>query len=70
MELQRMFGNKTFNIHNQKTCSYRNTEKKKTFQYVYRIIGKDKEETVNDVITNIVDDVKFLIERKPYLTTL
>ena len=68
MELQRMFGNKTFNIHNQKTCSYRNTEKKKTFQYVYRIIGKD--ETVDDVIINIVYDVKFLIDRKPYLTTL
>lgn len=67
-EFQGLFGNKTFDIHNQKTCSYRNTEKKKTFQYVYRIIGKD--ETVDDVIINIVDDVKYLLERKPHLTLL
>ena len=68
-KLQGMFdyGNE-FEIHNQKTCSYSNAERKKTFQYVYRIIGKD--ETIENVVNNIVDDVKYLLERKPHLTLL
>ena len=68
-EFQDLFGCvKNFKIRNKETCSYKNNEGEKTFQYVYRRIGED--ETIEEVVNNVVDDVKFLIDRKPYLTTL
>lgn len=63
-ELQDMFGpnhKEEFDISNKKICSYKNREGKKTFQYVYRRIRQD--ETVDDVVKNIVDDVKYLMKK-------
>lgn len=63
-ELQDMFGQnhkEEFDISNKKICSYKNREGKKTFQYVYRRIRED--ETVDDVVKNIVDDVKYLMNK-------
>ena len=63
-DLQRLFDNgSVFEIYNEnkKICSYKNSEGKKTFQYVYRRIRED--ETVDDVVKNIVDDVKYLMNK-------
>ena len=63
-ELQDKFGpnqKEEFDISNKKICSYKNSEGKKTFQYVYRRIRED--ETVDDVVKNIVDDVKYLMNK-------
>ena len=63
-ELQDKFGQnhkEEFDISNKKICSYKNREGKKTFQYVYRRIRQD--ETVDDVVKNIVDDVKYLMNK-------
>lgn len=63
-ELQDKFGQnhkEEFDISNKKICSYKNSEGKKTFQYVYRRIRED--ETVDDVVKNIVDDVKYLMNK-------
>ena len=63
-ELQDMFGpnhKEEFDISNKKICSYKNREGKKTFQYVYRRIRQD--ETVDDVVKNIVDDVEYLMKK-------
>ena len=63
-ELQDKFGQnhrEEFDISNKKICSYKNSEGKKAFQYVYRRIRED--ETVDDVVKNIVDDVKYLMNK-------
>ena len=64
-ELQDKFGQnhkEEFDIsNNKKICSYKNREGKKTFQYVYRRIRED--ETVDDVVKNIVDDVEYLMKK-------
>ena len=63
-ELQDKFGQnhkEEFDISNKKICSYKNREGKKTFQYVYRRIRQD--ETVDDVVKNIVDDVEYLMKK-------
>lgn len=63
-ELQDMFGpnhKEEFDIRNKKICSYKNRGGKKTFQYVYRRIRQD--ETVDDVVKNIVDDVEYLMKK-------
>ena len=63
-ELQDKFGpnqKEEFDISNKKICSYKNREGKKTFQYVYRRIRQD--ETVDDVVKNIVDDVEYLMKK-------
>lgn len=63
-ELQDKFGQnhkEEFDISNKKICSYKNSEGKKAFQYVYRHIRED--ETVDDVVKNMVDDVKYLMNK-------
>ena len=63
-ELQDKFGQnhkEEFDISNKKICSYKNSEGKKAFQYVYRRIRAD--ETVDDVVKKIVDDVKYLMNK-------
>lgn len=63
-ELQDKFGQnhkEEFDISNKKICSYKNSEGKKAFQYVYRRIRED--ETVDDVVKNMVDDVKYLMNK-------
>jgi hypothetical protein len=63
-ELQDKFGQnhkEEFDISNKKICSYKNSEGKKAFQYVYRRIRQD--ETVDDVVKNIVDDVEYLMKK-------